>query len=426
MSILVSIVTTVFALIAILFLWYIAYPFLLRYTIDSRLPSSDLINASNGNNGQNGSNGQNSPNARHGVHGQAGTGTAAGAHGNNGAAGRQGYPGIAGNDGNPGEDGEAGDDGVPGFNIIPVREHLFEPDSKTVYYVNGVSLEDHNDTITAKSETNFNLEKSRISDRIDILIKDTADKTLFKNALDLVSSSLMTPDPDIHVLDTLDKFNNFLDALTTAYATSKATDESNKTAAKIAIDAANAVIASLRQKRDLDYRKLETTSYKLSVRFDYNEAARMANPPFTTRMQIILINLENHINDTYDQNIRDETILLAQETRIFNSTDPSVTPADKNSAAQKITNITNEINILKMIKEQIVLRNNDDKSLILERYDNGDSSGSNPNGLSLETYGTGANVQKTAINNAQTSVITSAEVRKQFIESFIVPYRNAN
>lgn len=426
MSILVPIITTVFALVAIFFLWWIAYPFLLRYTIDSRLPSSDLINASNGNNGVNGVNGQNSPEAKHGAHGQAGAGTAAGAHGANGISGRQGDPGIAGNDGDPGSDGDSGDDGVPGFNIIPVREHLFEPGSRTVYYVNGVPLDDHNDNLVTKTNNNFQLEKSRINTRIDVSIKDTADKLRFKNALALVSPTLTTPSPDIHVLDTITKFNNFLDALSAAYASSKSTDESNKATAKVTIDTANATLESLRKKRDLDYKKIEVTAFKLGVRLAVHNDVRTANPGLSTRFEDMLTELETDIGVTYDAQIRELTILLAQQNRIFTSISSSVSAADKNTASVLITTITSEINLLKAIKEEIALRYNSDRSLILQRYDNGDLSGSNPHGLSLETYGTGANVVKATIQTARDDVTTSDEVRKQFIESFITPYRNAN
>jgi hypothetical protein len=424
MTILISIVGVIFALFSILFLWYVAYPFLLRYTIDSRLQNNNLINASNGNNGQNGNNGENSPDARNGVNGQPGTGTAAGKHGANGAPGKSGDAGFTGDDGEPGDNGIDGDEGVPGFNIIPVREKLFDPDARTVYYVNGVQLEDHVNNTNERKLANINQEKLRISNRLDVSTISTSDRQLFKNALALIP--VMTPNVSIYVLDTIDKFNNFLDTFTLAYIAAKTNEDIIKSTSKLAIGIDNAILEDLRKKRILDYKKLETTPFKLGVRLTIHNDVRTSNPGLSARFLTILTDLEGDINLTYDSKIRDLTLLLTQQNRIFTSISPSVTPADKNAAALEIKVLTSEINLLKMIKEEIIIRKNDDRSLILERYDNGDLSGTNPHGLLLETYGTGANPIKQDIEDSKQLVIDAAEVRKQAMESFIVPYRNSN
>lgn len=420
---LITIVILVFSIIALFILWWIAYPFLLRYAIESVAPTLRITQSQNGNNGKNGLNGRNSPDTKHGVHGQPGLTSPAGRHGNNGRSGKQGELGVKGHEGEAGDDGLKGEDGVPGHNIITVKSNS----SKIIYYVNGVPLETHVDNAANKAMVNLQKEKDRVLARIETSFSTVADKNRFKNALTIVTGLDTPSDPNINILDNITKFNNFLDGLKNVYEAARIVNQNAKTTNLLNIENANKMVEILRKRRDLDYSKIDTTAFKLAERVEVRDSFIVLHPVIPTPLSNAFTALTTDINVTFDSKIRDINLLIVPPTQIINSIDPAVTVAQKNTAVELIHDLTFAVNSLKSLKEQIALRQNNHKSLILDWYTYGNNHSPNVYSLPLEDYGVGgANAQKTIITNARTNISNAQTTFDSAVDTYISPYRSAN
>jgi hypothetical protein len=172
--------------VAVMILWWLAYPFILRFKIDAAHDLSSIDN-SNAPNGANGQNGAPAPTRRDGANGGPGAAAPSAKNGGDGLAGTKGLKGLKGGDGEPGDDGTHGSEGIPGYGLVKVREDIFNTSKAIVCYVNGTPLNEHLDTLAEKATKVFNDQKDRLKIRLGSSFKTVLYQTHFEGILNLIT-----------------------------------------------------------------------------------------------------------------------------------------------------------------------------------------------------------------------------------------------
>lgn len=426
-SFLIPVLVIALSVVAVLILWWIAYPFLLRYKIDTTFTGS-TGNATNGNNGLSGAPGKNAPTARQGNPGCPGLSTPGGINGVNGRAGNRGSQGVPGVDGKVGADGANGPQGVPGYGAIPVREQVFDTSAPTIYFVNGVPLTDHTDNLSSKMTQVFNINKARLTTRVQNNFKKIENRNFFQNVLDLIVENPAMIDVDPEVLDTLDKFNTFMDGLAAVYTPARNNVETVTATESVIIQTKTTELSTLRALRTEDLAKIESDTYTLMIRTaklsPYIGTLPMGGP--YTRFDTIITELTTMADVTIDSKIRELTALLSPQVLILNSS--SSTVAQKNAANIEICNINTEINTLQNVKELICVEKEADKTVVLEAYKMGtDISMTTSNGVTFSDYGPdGGDNLKMDIDDAREAINTAIAGCTTDIDTYLSPYKTKN
>lgn len=407
MEILIPIVATFFAIISIFFLWFFGYPFLLRFTIDSSIENTIAAGA-NGANGIDGANGQNSPEPQHGTNGRPGKSSPSGANGNNGINGRAGESGNNGLDGLAGDDGSAGDDGVPGYNIIAIKEKA-DGASPPVYYINGKSIDDQTEAATKTSEAFLSSEKTRVNTRISSVIPSNNDKLLFSNHASGITTlgssqksfSLAAVSPS---LDTINDYHNFLTTVKNTREQQRAALAIIKQREQDNIKTQQNLLALHRLGRRESLRDHKLSSNLLTIRRNVLDNEDYSN--CTSRFKTIISDLRSSMDVTFDEKIRGLYSMLLGQRRIANSADPSITRDARKEALIEVNQITDEINHLKTIKENIRIAEDIEKKDIHNTYKE------NTKGL------------KSSITSSKDAIVNATKTSSDEIEKTILPYRN--
>lgn len=441
-SMLIPIVIAGLVIFSLFFLYWLLYPFILRFKIGSTqniLPESTVSNGSNGNNG---SNGKNSPVTRNGSNGAAGLSSPAGASGSNGQSGGKGLPGVKGLDGEIGRPGEDGSEGIPGFSVIPVREDIYKTTLEKVYYVNGVPLIEHTTGLSSKATAMFTKEKTRISIRIENSFKTEVNKIYFKKVLRNLTESPLNGivDPvmgdgvlgDFFInttsntrfgpksglgwpvgipigpltLETIVKFNNFMDSVISTYSSARSALEITKDNELSNIHIYTQDITSKRALRTADLAAVDSLvpyllaplSYRAQLRIDIVASVVPAPAP-TSRYGLVLTQLLDP-TVSFDSQVRALTVFLTDQQRIFNL--GTTTPANKTIASATITEITNEINQVKGFKAEFKADLSTTKNIILAAFKDGTDLSVTPiRGVTFSDYG------PVGVDSLKASIITS-------------------
>lgn len=435
-SILVPIVATFFAVVTVIILWWVAYPFALRYYINSSNQDLAALSAANGSNGANGANGANAPNARHGSHGQPGLSSAPGVRGNDGTNGAAGPAGFTGLQGEVGEAGSDGPQGVPGYNVICVKEDLFNPNAKIVCYVNGKPIDNHIKDVQSSLETQFKAEQDRIAVRIDNSFRNAADRTKFKTVLRSLTYPTGTPVPSVNILDSLTKFDNFLTAWLAEFNTQNNTLRAATQAQTAIINTNQTRLTNLRAKKTADLTELDSNPIRLNRRTAIIDAALpTVFPTPTTRLTNALTDIKTDISVTFDSKVREFQTLVSTQTRIYNSTVSTVT--QKNDARDEISQLNAEINFLKSMKEEVERKRLSDQKTVIDVYNLGNSAPSLAADIAALTTGfvidnydvyspDTATTMKTNVDAAKVAIETARAAFDTAMEAFMDPYRTAN
>lgn len=421
MNFILPTVITILSIIVIFILWWVSYPFILRYYIDSRDFISP-VSIVNGSNGANGANGKNSPESRNGNHGINGVNSAGGAHGTNGRPGVRGPQGITGTDGEIGTNGTNGNQGIIGFDTIAIKENIFDNNEDPIYYVNGVPYSQYSTTLNDKAKTTFENQKSRLVTRIENTFKTDTNKIYFKKVLNNIVQNPVTIDVDPEVLDTLDKFNDFLDVVLSTYTAARDNIVLVKSVQLPIIDTNNNELVTLRRLRLDDVSKLNQPTYTTQLRLD------LINPIQTllTMGSRHYDNLESlkDPNVTWDSIIRDLNLELGPYETTYGST--LTTPSQKATAKTEIDAIKLEINEIRTLKNAERVDIIDKTNLIKEAFDDGTDLGTIRTVVFSDYSPDGATTIKANIE-AATSLIQDAIDQCQIdIDTAVADYKTKN
>ena len=445
----IPIIAIIVCIVAIFIVYYFSYPFLLRFSLENEISTINPTNASNGANGTDGVNGQNGPQALNGVHGIAGKTTAHGPDGVDGGNGKAGNAGYNGYNGDDGGDGEDGSDGIPGYNVILVKENIFDTSSNPIHYVNGSDYDAHIINVSDLKDTHLTTEKTRLVNRIDNILRTPENKIYFTpKAEDLTllidpNGLLPSNDPEPIINGTftitdplggVDSFNQFLDIAKSKITTNNA-DIKTVTDTQLAIIAnKNEILKTKRATRDAAITAVD--SDELTVRVNKiltvtnsvtaeiasinsslvgetdptKIAVLNAQKSQLTSFQLILTSLNGSLTVTFSSQIQILTDLLDPLHTTVNSTDSTVTVEDKKVASAKITVITNNINNLKSIKANIIHQLGVNKNVIMENY---------KTDVDIVT-------SKNAIVAAKLEISNNTDTLNQEFTTLIEKFKNAN
>lgn len=422
MTFIIPITVVILAAIFTYVLYWISYPFLLRFFIENNIRGGAVSNLQNGSNGNNGIPGDNSPQTRNGAAGPAGVSTPAGRNGADGRLGAPGLDGPPGIDGEPGEDGEDGSTGVPGADPIFIREDIFNPDSKRVFYVNGVPINEHAKTLEKKKDSAFSKDVERIKQRIQTSFKNQSDKTFFTNLANSLTKGT-TPNANQYILDTPLKFNNFLDALNIEYKNARNALAIAKEAQTTFIETSQSELESLRSKRTMDYNSLQLAPFVNTIRDIKLNDIVSPSPRFTNLRDDIISN-----TITIDQAIAN---LVSIRTTALNTAETATTQAIKDAQAVIISETTAEINLLKHVKELISEEKEAAKNLIFNAYKNGVDLSSSPytgtTTIFFSDYSpNGSILLNSQIATARDAINVAVAICGSTLDTFILPYKIAN
>lgn len=418
----IPIVVVALAIVFTIFLVWLGYPFLLRYFIENSLDTSSLANLTNGNNGANGGNGDNSPPKRDGATGPPGLSTAAGAAGGEGRVGGAGLDGPPGVDGPPGEDGEDGDTGVPGIDPIFIREDIFNPNSKRVFYVNGVPINTHIKSVEAKKDSAFQKDVERIKERIKTSFKKESNKAYFTTLANSLTRGIV-PDPDPNVLDTLAKFNTFLDNLNMVYKTARNTLATIKSDQTTIINVAQDTLNSLRTQRNIDDNARQLQPFVDAIRDEKLNSVLTPPSSFAALRPDIIANII-----TIDQAI---STLISERTTALNLAESTTIPAVRDAQSLIVQEKTASINLFKAVKEDIIHEKEFMKNEIFNAYKNGDDLSGNVYYGTLTIFGNysiggGSIALQSAIANARTAIDTAVVDCDTALNTFVDPIKTLN
>lgn len=424
---LISLGATALVILALIVLSVFLYPFLFRFWVDSKEPtlgSTALVNGSNGNNGLPG---KDSKMTANGTPGAPGANSPPGLTGQNGRQGGQGLGGIKGNDGEVGVSGVDGSQGVPGLNLIPVKQDIFSS-TERVYYVNGVPLTDHISGLSDKATTLFNKEKARVGSRLETSFKSEANRTHFRQVFEkLMENPTVTPlpIPDMK-LDTVEKWNYFLDLVLTEYTTQRAALKNVKDTQLPIISTAKETLAMYRADRISDKAQVDANTYQLSLRVALITPVQTPLPTggdYYTQLQL----LKTDINKTFDSSIRDLNNLLSSQKLIYSTT--TNTPAVRNAAAAKIDELHIAINGIRALKAAVKAHNDNKKQEIDEKSRTGGMP-TNEHGATFSTYGPalagGTNAEKSIITTACNAITAAEAACQSALNGLIGPWKTAN